>query len=70
MVLADHVHVARRFQRSIRIDADLGDPKALEGFVCPKSSQDVLALMAHHIKESKHGGNWEEFTLPLLLQKS
>lgn len=52
MSLIDHVHVARRFQRSIRIDTDLHDPKALEGFVCPKSSADVLATMARHVAET------------------
>ena len=33
--LADRVHVGRRFRRSIRIDTDLSDSSALEGFVCP-----------------------------------
>ncbi len=42
MVLSDTVHVARRFQRSIRIDTDHDDLHSLEGFVCPKSSADVL----------------------------
>ena len=42
MALADHVHVARRFQRAIRIDTDLTSPSALEGFICPRSSADVL----------------------------
>ena len=35
MALAEHVNVTRRFQRAIRIDLDLGDPGALEGFICP-----------------------------------
>jgi hypothetical protein len=55
MRLIDQVHVARRFQRAIRIDVDLRDPKALEGFVCPKSSADALAAMARHIAETGHG---------------
>lgn len=54
-VLADKVRVARRFQRSIRIDSDHNDPQALEGFVCPKSSAEVLAAMAHHVSETGHG---------------
>ena len=33
MLLKDRIYIARRFLRSIRIDTDLGDPKALEGFV-------------------------------------
>ena len=50
--LSDRVHVARRFRRSIRIDTDLSDPTALEGFVCPPSSAAVLGTMAKHISES------------------
>src|SRR5439155_9741767 len=55
MSLADRVHVARRFQRSVRIDTDLHDPKALEGFVCPKSSANVLLTMARHVAETGQG---------------
>ncbi len=54
MSLIDRVHVTRRFQRSIRIDTDLGDPKALEGFICPRSSADVLMTMARHVGETGH----------------
>ena len=53
-VLADRVHVNRRFRRVIRIDTDLSDPTALEGFVCPPSSAKVLRLMARHVLESEH----------------
>ena len=55
MPLADRVTVSRRFQRSIRIDADLDDPFALEGFVCPHSSAMVLKTMAQHLSESGQG---------------
>ena len=51
-VLADRVHVGRRFRRSIRIDTDLSDPTALEGFLCPPSSAAVLRTMAKHVVES------------------
>ena len=51
--LADHVHVGGRFRRSIRIDTDLSDPTALEGFVCPPSSAAVLRTMAKHVVESE-----------------
>ena len=54
MSMEDRVQVARRFQRSIRIDADLGDPRALQGFVCPPSSLEVLATMARHVSETGH----------------
>ncbi len=55
MPMLDRVRIARRFLRSIRIDADLGDPKALEGFVCPQSSADVLLTMARHVSELGQG---------------
>ncbi len=55
MVLADCVRVARRFQRAIRIDSDLGDPEALEGFICPPSSANILVTMARHVRDSGHG---------------
>ena len=51
--LADRVHVARRFRRSIRIDTDLSDPTSLEGFICPPSSAAVLRTMAKHVVESE-----------------
>ena len=55
MALADRVHIARRFQRSIRIDTDLTVPTTLEGFVCPQSSADVLMTMACHVSDTGHG---------------
>ena len=51
--LADRVHVGGRFRRSIRIDTDLSDPTALEGFVCPPSSAAILRTMAKHVVESE-----------------
>jgi hypothetical protein len=48
------IRIARRFQKSIRIDTDFGDPRALEGFVCPRSSADVLLTMSRHISEAGH----------------
>jgi len=55
MSLNEHVRIARRFQRSIRIDADLGKESALEGFVCPQSSADVLTTLARHVSETRQG---------------
>ena len=55
MALAEHVNVTRRFQRAIRIDLDLGDPGALEGFICPLSSAGVLKTMARHVAENSQG---------------
>lgn len=55
MGFARRISITRRFQRSIRIDADLGDPKSLEGFVCPRTSAEVLATMSRQIAETGHG---------------
>lgn len=55
MALNERVRIARRFVRSIRIDSDLGDAAALEGFVCPQSSAEILATMARHVSETGQG---------------
>src|SRR5207302_127839 len=52
MSMVDRIRIARRFQRSIRIDTDLTTTKALEGFVCPQSSAEVLLTMARHTAET------------------
>ena len=52
MSLSDHVVVNRRFQRAIRIDTDLYDPSAIEGFICPESTAAALESMARHIGET------------------
>ncbi len=52
MFLKDRVRIARRFLRSVRIDADLGSIHALDGFVCPQSSAEVLVTMARHVSET------------------
>jgi hypothetical protein len=55
MSLKDRVKIARRFLRSIRIDSDLGEASALEGFICPQSSADVLTTLARHVSETGQG---------------
>ena len=55
MALSEHVRIARRFLRSIRIDTDFGEATALEGFVCPQSSADVLVTMSRHVSETGQG---------------
>lgn len=54
-VLGERVHVARRFTRSIRVDTDLGDPAALEGFICSQSAVDALLAMGRHREATGHG---------------
>lgn len=55
MPMKERVHISRRFLRSVRIDTDLGDVRALEGFVCPPSTADVLLTMARHVSETGQG---------------
>ena len=55
MTLAERTRVARRYQRSIRIDTDIGTPEALDGFICPRSSAEVLETMARHVAENGQG---------------
>lgn len=54
-MLIDHVQVARRFQRAIRIDTDLNEPEALDGFVCSASAAEILKTMAQHMLENNQG---------------
>ncbi len=58
MKLDQMVRVSRRFRRSIRIDTDLKDPLALEGFICPRSSAVVLETMAEHIDAGQGAFTW------------
>ncbi len=55
MVLSKKVSIARRFQRAIRIDTDYNDIQSLEGFICTKSSKDVLTAVGQHCSETNHG---------------
>ena len=55
MPLAERVNVARRFQRAVRIDLDLSDPAAVDGFICPQSSAELLKTMARLIVEDGQG---------------
>lgn len=52
MVLLDKVHIAERFQRAVRIDEDRGATSALEGFVCPKSSSEMVTGMVRQIERA------------------
>ena len=55
MALVDRVRITRRFQRAIRIDADIGKLAALEGYICPRSSAEALETMARHVEENGQG---------------
>lgn len=53
MTLANQISIARRFQRSIRLDTDLGKVDALQGFICQRSAADALLGMAAQISQTK-----------------
>ena len=48
-MLSDYVHIARHYQRSIRIDADLGRLDALTGYICHSTATSILENMARQV---------------------
>ena len=50
--LSDIVRIARHYQRSIRIDIDLGRPDALDGYICHGTAIAVLDSMSKQLLES------------------
>ena len=55
MTMRKNVRIERRFLRSVRIDSDLGDSRAINGFVCPESYTNVLLTMFQHIADTRQG---------------
>lgn len=53
--LAGQVRVNRRFQRSVRVDTDIDESTALDGFACPPSTAQALVSMARQISETGQG---------------
>ena len=47
MMLSEKVKVSSRFQRSIRIDSDIGNQEFIKSYVCPQSTVEVLLNMAN-----------------------
>ena len=54
MSLSDHVRVAARFQRAVRIDLDLHNPNALDGFACTGTFERTLGTVAEQWAETGH----------------
>jgi hypothetical protein len=50
--LSEIVQVSRHYQRSIRIDIDLGRPDALDGYICHGTATAVLSSMTKQLLES------------------
>jgi hypothetical protein len=53
--LADFVSISRLYQRSIRIDVDLGRTDALDGYLCHATARDALESMAAQLSQSNQG---------------
>lgn len=50
--LSEMVRISRHYQRSIKIDIDLGRPDALDGYICHGTAQAVLQSMSKQLLES------------------
>jgi hypothetical protein len=50
--LSDIVHISRQYQRSIRVDADIGRADALSGYICHATAAAVLDGMCTQIAGS------------------
>ncbi|MDE9465101.1 ATP-binding protein [Xenorhabdus bovienii] len=52
-LLSEQVRIARQYQRSIRIDTDLGREDALDGYVCNGTAKTVLENMSKQLLNSQ-----------------
>lgn len=50
--LSDRVQISRHYQRSIRLDADLGRQDALVGYICHATATTVLQSMSKQLVET------------------
>ena len=51
-LLLDFVRISRHYQRSIRVDADLGRLDALAGYICHSTATSILENMARQLTET------------------
>ncbi|BDW98407.1 hypothetical protein [Maricaulis maris] len=51
--LAQRVSIASRYQKSIRLDADMGEEEALSGYICAPSITQLVRSMADQISDGK-----------------
>ncbi len=49
-MLNDVVEINEHFKRSVNIKSDLSNKELLEGYICPKSSEEALMGLVKHIK--------------------
>jgi hypothetical protein len=52
VMLSDFVRITRHYQRSIRVDIDMGRSDALDGYICHGTAKAVLDSMSRQISES------------------
>ena len=52
LLLSDIVRISRCYQRSIRVDADLGRHDALAGYICHSTATSVLESMSRQVAET------------------
>lgn len=52
LLLADIVRISRHYQRSIRVDADLGRHDSLAGYICHSTTTSVLENMSRQVAET------------------
>lgn len=50
--LSEFVRISRHYQRSIRIDADLGRSDALEGYICHATATAAVESMCRQLRDS------------------
>lgn len=52
LLLADIVRISHHYQRSIRVDTDLGRHDALAGYICHSTATSVLESMSRQVAET------------------
>lgn len=50
--LSDIVHISRQYQRSIRVDADIGRADALSGYICHSTATSVVDGMCKQLSDT------------------
>lgn len=52
MPVSPAVQIARHYRRSVRIDADIGRPEALDGYVLTDTAREALSIMSRQINDT------------------
>lgn len=54
LALSDIVQISRQYQRSIRVDTDIGRADALSGYICHATAATVVDGMCKQLSETNH----------------